>query len=146
MIALIQCVNYASVRVDGQVVADIKRGGLVFVGVEKSDTSANVLALFDKLRKLRVFPDEQGKMNLNIEQAQGEILLVPQFTLAADTKKGNRPGFEQAADPKTGKQLFKELCHCFKAQTDLVVGTGVFQADMKVALENNGPLTFWLQK
>lgn len=146
MIALIQCVNYASVRVDGQIVADIKRGGLIFVGIEKNDTSVNVSALFDKLRKLRVFPDEQGKMNLNIEQAQGEILLVPQFTLAADTKKGNRPGFEQAADPKTGKQLFEELCHCFKTQTDLVVGTGIFQADMKVALENNGPLTFWLQK
>nr|MBS9781074.1 D-tyrosyl-tRNA(Tyr) deacylase [Gammaproteobacteria bacterium] len=107
MIALVQRVNEASVRVDGQMVADIGAGALVFIGVEKGDSSDNAVALFNKLRKFRIFADDAGKMNLNIEQVGGELLLVPQFTLPAETKKGNRPGFDPVADPQTGKELFE---------------------------------------
>ncbi len=146
MIALVQRVNEASVRVEGQTVATIGAGALVFIGVEKGDNSDNATALFNKLRKFRIFADSDGKMNLNIEQVEGELLLVPQFTLPAETKKGNRPGFDPVADPQTGKELFEQLCNLFKAQTQLKVETGIFQADMKVRLENDGPLTFWLQK
>ncbi len=146
MIALVQRVNEASVRVDGQTVAAIGTGALVFIGVEKGDSSDNAIALFNKLRKFRIFADDAGKMNLNIEQVSGELLLVPQFTLPAETKKGNRPGFDPVADPQTGKELFEQLCELFKEQTELKVETGIFQADMKVRLENDGPLTFWLQK
>lgn len=146
MIALVQRVNHASVRVDGDIVADINSGLLVLVGVEKADNETNAHALFEKLRKFRIFADAQGKMNENIEQAGGDILLVPQFTLPAETKKGNRPGFDPVADPQTGKQLFDTLVEYFQQQTELRVETGIFQADMKVLLENDGPLTFWLQK
>lgn len=146
MIALVQRVNHASVTVDGQVVSSIQRGLLVFVGVEKNDESKNALALFEKLRKFRIFADEQGKMNFNIEQSEADILLVPQFTLPADTKKGNRPGFDPVADPETGERLFNEVIEHFQEKTELNVKTGVFKADMKVLLENDGPLTFWLQK
>ncbi len=146
MIALVQRVNDASVKVEGNIVAEIGQGALVFIGVEKGDTSDNAKALFDKLRKFRIFADDSGKMNLSIEQVNGEILLVPQFTLPAETKKGNRPGFDPVADPETGKKLFDEMCMLFQQQTDLKVETGIFQADMKVRLENDGPLTFWLQK
>ncbi len=146
MIALVQRVNEASVRVEGKTVADIGVGALVFIGVEKGDNTDNTIALFNKLRKFRIFADDTGKMNLNIEQVGGELLLVPQFTLPAETKKGNRPGFDPVADPQTGKKLFEKLCQLFKEQTELKVETGIFQADMKVRLENDGPLTFWLQK
>ncbi len=146
MIALIQRVNEASVQVEGKTVAEIGAGALVFIGVEKGDSTDNAMALFNKLRKFRIFADDTSKMNLNIEQVGGELLLVPQFTLPAETKKGNRPGFDPVADPQTGKTLFEELCTLFKEQTQLKVETGIFQADMKVRLENDGPLTFWLQK
>lgn len=146
MIALVQRVNHASVKVEGQVVAEIGSGLLVFIGVEKGDTSQNAIALSEKLRKFRIFSDASGKLNDNIEQAQGELLLVPQFTLPAETKKGNRPGFDPVADPETGKQLFDEVVEYFQQQTALTIGTGIFQADMKVLLENDGPLTFWLKK
>ncbi len=146
MIALVQRVNHASVRVNGDTVAAIESGLLVFIGVEKGDTSQNASDLFEKLRKFRIFADENGKMNLNIEQAGDEILLVPQFTLPAETKKGNRPGFDPVADPETGEALFDEIvCH-FQQKTAIPVQTGIFRADMKVLLENDGPLTFWLQK
>lgn len=146
MIALIQRVNHASVRVENQTVATINIGVLVLVGVEKGDSETNANALFEKLRKFRMFADESGKLNLNIEQVSGDILLVPQFTLPAETRKGNRPGFDPVADPDTGKRLFEQLVQRFREQTELTVETGVFQADMKVLLENDGPLTFWLQK
>ncbi len=146
MIALVQRVNHASVCVDGEMVSQIQQGMLVLIGVEKGDSEQNAKALFEKLRKFRIFADENGKLNDNIEQANGEILLVPQFTLPAETKKGNRPGFDPVADPETGKRLFEQLVTHFREQTSLTVETGVFQADMKVLLENDGPLTFWLQK
>lgn len=146
MIALVQRVNHASVRVDDEIVAEIATGLLVLVGVEKGDTEQNATALFEKLRKFRIFSDASGKLNDNIEQANGDILLVPQFTLPAETKKGNRPGFDPVADPETGKRLFDALTALFREKTALKVETGIFQADMKVLLENDGPLTFWLQK
>lgn len=146
MIALVQRVNHASVKVDGHIVASIDSGMLVLVGVEKGDEESNAQALFEKLRKFRIFADAQGKMNDNIEQANGQLLLVPQFTLPAETKKGNRPGFDPVADPQTGKRLFEALVAHFRQHTTLVVETGIFQADMKVLLENDGPLTFWLRK
>ncbi len=120
MIALLQRVNHASVKVDNAIVGEISSGLLVFIGVEKNDSQDNAKALFEKIRKFRIFADENGKLNHNIEQVQADILLVPQFTLAAETKKGNRPGFDPVAPPEL--------------------------ADMKVLLENDGPLTFWLQK
>ncbi len=146
MIALVQRVNHASIRVENKQVAAIHSGLLVFVGVEKGDEESNAQALFDKLRKFRIFSDENGKLNDNIEQAGGDILLVPQFTLPAETRKGNRPSFDPVADPETGKRLFESLLQRFREQTQLTVEAGVFQADMKVLLENDGPLTFWLQK
>lgn len=146
MIALVQRVNYASVEVEGERVATIDSGMLVFIGVEKHDETSNALALFDKLVKFRMFADEVGKTNNNIEQVKGDVLLVPQFTLPAITNKGNRPGFDPVADPDTGKRLFDEVVRQFCEQTDLRIQTGVFQADMKVLLENDGPMTFWIQK
>ncbi len=146
MIALVQRVNYASVKVSGKEVSAIGSGLLVFVGIEKGDEENNAKALFEKLLKFRIFGDEKGRLNLNIEQAQGELLLVPQFTLPAETNKGNRPGFDPVADPETGKYLFDNLVSHFQDKTQLSVKTGIFQADMKVLLENDGPLTFWLQK
>ncbi|MPV85529.1 D-aminoacyl-tRNA deacylase [Ostreibacterium oceani] len=145
MIALIQRVNYASVWVAGQEIATIERGILAFIGVEKHDTEKNALALFAKIQKFRVFPDAQGKLNENIEQAGGALLLVPQFTLPADTRKGNRPGFEPVACPVLGEQLFDYVVALSKA-TAIPTQTGQFKAEMKVRLENDGPLTFWLQK
>lgn len=146
MIALVQRVNHASVHVSGQEIAAIGSGMLVFIGVEKGDKITQAQALFDKLRKFRIFSDDSGKMNLNIEQVSGEILLVPQFTLPAETNKGNRPGFDPVASPELGQQLFEYVVSLFQTQTNLTLGTGQFQADMKVLLENDGPLTFWLKK
>ncbi len=146
MIALIQRVNHASVRVEGELVAAIDRGMLVLLGVERNDNENNAKALFEKLCKFRIFADKQGKMNENIIQSGGQILLVPQFTLPAETKKGNRPGFDPVADPVTGQRLFETMVEYFRTQTTIPTETGVFQADMKVLLENDGPLTFWLQK
>lgn len=146
MIALVQRVNHASVKVDGVLVSEIGFGLLVFVGVEKGDTTENAQALFEKLYRFRIFSDAAGRLNNNIEQAQGQLLIVPQFTLPAETAKGNRPGFERVADPQTGRQLFDELVEHFQSKTQLIVKTGVFQAEMKVLLENDGPLTFWLKK
>lgn len=146
MIALVQRVNNASVVVEEETVAAIQRGMLVFIGVEKGDTAKNAEALFEKLRKFRIFADENDKINHNIEQTNGEILLVPQFTLPAETQKGNRPGFDPVADAETGKRLFDKLVNDFHQKTDLTVAEGVFQAHMKVRLENDGPMTFWLKK
>ncbi|PIE45333.1 MAG: D-tyrosyl-tRNA(Tyr) deacylase [Gammaproteobacteria bacterium] len=146
MIALVQRVNHAAVTVNGQQIARIGKGMLVFIGIEKGDDMSQVVSLSEKLRKFRIFPDKQGKMNDNVEQFGGEILLVPQFTLAAETKKGNRPGFDPVADPQTANYLFDELINYFRQKTTAGIATGIFQADMKVSLENDGPVTFWLQK
>ncbi|WP_305460034.1 D-aminoacyl-tRNA deacylase [Photobacterium leiognathi] len=144
MIALIQRVSEASVTVDGHITGAIGKGLLVLLGVEKGDDEAKAQKLRDKVLGYRVFSDEDGKMNLNVQQAGGSVLVVSQFTLAADTKKGMRPGFSSGAAPTEVERLYEyfvEQCKAKEIQTE----TGIFAADMQVALNNDGPVTFWLQ-
>jgi len=144
MIGLLQRVSEASVEVDGECVATIGRGLLVLIGVERGDGSSEAARLLDRLVSFRVFEDEAGRMNLNVREVGGALLLVPQFTLVADTAKGNRPGFSRAAEPAHGKALFEELAASARTQ-GIAVAAGVFGATMRVALCNEGPATFWLQ-
>ena len=145
MIGLMQRVGSASVAVSGEEIAHIGRGILVFVGVEKQDNVPKVEKLLGKLLGYRVFEDARGKMNLSVQDVGGEVLLVPQFTLAADTNSGMRPGFSAAATPEEGKRWFDYLA--FKARDVLgQVQLGRFGADMQVSLLNDGPVTFWLQE
>lgn len=144
MIALIQRVNHANVKVAGKTIGEIERGLLVLLGVEKSDNSDIAKKLADKMLKLRIFSDLQGKMNLNVEQAKGGLLIVSQFTLVADTSKGNRPGFSNAAPPELGKQLYHDFYDYCAAQS-IDCAAGEFGADMQISLENDGPVTFHLQ-
>lgn len=144
MIALLQRVLEAEVRVEGVAVASIGRGLLVFVGVRPEDDVGAAQKLLAKLLKYRVFGDEHGKMNLNLSQIDGSLLLVPQFTLAADTRHGLRPGFSTAAAPELGRRLFEWLIAAARTQHPRVE-CGVFGADMQVALVNDGPVTFWLE-
>ncbi|MFK8029253.1 MAG: D-aminoacyl-tRNA deacylase [Gammaproteobacteria bacterium] len=143
MIALIQRVTHASVTVKGNIIGQINKGLLAFIGVEKGDGPAQVERLVERLCGYRVFSDNDGKMNLSVAQCRGELLLVPQFTLAANTDKGTRPSFSSAARPEDGERLFNEFVD--KARhTGLVIQTGEFGADMQVSLVNDGPVTFWL--
>lgn len=144
MIALIQRVSEASVSIDSKKTASITTGLVALIGVEKSDTAETALLLADKILTYRVFPDEAGKMNLDVKMSGGQILLVPQFTLVADTRKGRRPGFSSGASPDQGRDLFDKLVNDVSA-TGIEFGTGTFGADMQVALINDGPVTFWLQ-
>jgi D-tyrosyl-tRNA(Tyr) deacylase len=144
MIGLLQRVTGAEVRVDDQVVGQIGRGLLVLVGVEKNDTDAQAERLLERLLTYRVFPDAQDRMNLSLQDIQGDLLLVSQFTLAADTRKGTRPGFSPAAEPAEGRRLFDFLIARARERHP-VVQTGMFGAQMQVALTNDGPVTFWLQ-
>ncbi|XGA79965.1 D-aminoacyl-tRNA deacylase [Halomonas sp. CH40] len=144
MKALIQRVTRASVEVEGRTVGQIDQGLLVLVGVEKGDDQARADNLLHKLLNYRVFSDAQGKMNLNVQQAGGSLLLVSQFTLAASTRKGLRPSFSSAAPPEEGERLFNYLVA--QAQSgDVPVATGEFGANMQVALVNDGPVTFMLE-
>lgn len=148
MIALIQRVTDAQVVVDGETVGKIGKGLLVLAGVQKHDHDKSVKRLAERVANYRVFPDVDDKMNLSLKDIGGEILLVPQFTLAADTKKGNRPSFATAAPPQLGEQLFNHFCTCMKeimGEIDGDIQTGIFGADMKVSLLNDGPVTFWLE-
>lgn len=144
MIGLLQRVREASVEVDGQRIGAIGRGLLVLVGIEKGDTAAQAERLIDRLLGYRVFPDEQGRMNLSLNDVHGGLLLVPQFTLAADTGKGMRPSFTSAAEPSEGRHWFDFLLELAKRRHP-DVASGSFGADMQVALVNDGPVTFWLQ-
>jgi len=144
MIALLQRVLEAEVRVEGTAVASIKGGLLVFIGVRPNDDAMAAQKLLDKILKYRIFADEQGKMNLNLSQIDGDLLLVPQFTLAADTRHGLRPGFSTAAAPDLGRRLFEGLIAAARTRHSRVE-CGVFGADMQVALVNDGPVTFWLE-
>ncbi len=143
MKALIQRVDYASVTVDEQEISKIGVGLLVLLGVEKGDGEAQVRRMAERLLGYRVFEDEQGKMNLNVRDIGGELLIVSQFTLAANTQKGMRPSFSSAAEPAIAEALYVQLVeYCgIEYQADKV-STGQFAADMKVALLNNGPVTF----
>ncbi len=144
MIALLQRVSEASVRVDGDIVGSIDQGLLIFLCAERNDTQKEADALLAKLLAYRVFYDDNGKMNLNLAQVNGGLLLVPQFTLAADTRSGTRPSFTPAAPPALARQLFDYVVERARALHP-VVATGQFGADMKVSLINDGPVTFWLQ-
>jgi D-aminoacyl-tRNA deacylase len=144
MIALLQRVSHARVEIDGQVVASIGPGLLVLVGVRPADDERSARGLLTRLLQYRVFSDEAGKMNLNLVQVRGELLLVPQFTLAADTAKGLRPGFSTAAPPEQGRRLFDLFVQAAREQHDKVQ-TGVFGAHMQVSLTNDGPVTIWLE-
>lgn len=144
MIGLIQRVREASVHVEGQLVGAIGRGILVLVGVRRGDDEASADRLLERLLGYRVFPDEQDRMNLSVRDIRGGLLLVPQFTLAADTQKGTRAGFSTAAPPPLARQLFAYLVDAASA-AHAPVGTGVFGANMQVSLVNDGPVTFWLE-
>ena len=144
MIGLIQRVSEASVTVDATTIGHIEQGMLLLLGVEKEDGQAQIDKLVKKVSQYRMFSDEQGKMNLNIQQAGGSVLVVSQFTLVADTQKGNRPGFSRGASPEVGKALYLQFIEALKA-TGILVQTGEFGADMKVHLVNDGPVTFHFQ-
>jgi D-tyrosyl-tRNA(Tyr) deacylase len=144
MIALLQRVSQASVTVDGQLVGAIEAGLLVLLCAEKGDTEQEADALLSKLLGYRVFADAAGKMNRSVTDIGGALLLVPQFTLAADTKSGTRPSFTPAASPQDGLRLFEHVVRQARARHGKVE-TGKFGADMQVSLTNDGPVTFWLQ-
>ncbi len=145
MKALLQRVSHASVTVRNQLVAKINGGLLVFLGVEKNDTEQQADYLARKIVNLRIFEDENGKMNLSLKDVNGEILLVSQFTLAGDVSRGNRPGFETAAKPDDANRLYLYFSEQLRAQ-GIETQTGIFQADMQVELLNDGPVTFMLEK
>jgi D-tyrosyl-tRNA(Tyr) deacylase len=143
LIALVQRVTEARVVIDGQLVGAIGRGILALVGVERCDTEAQAARLVERVLGYRVFPDAEGKMNRSLLDIGGGLLAVPQFTLAADTRSGTRPGFSTAASPDDGRRLFEAFVA--RARQAVDVQTGRFGADMKVSLVNDGPVTFWLQ-
>ncbi len=143
MIALIQRVARAKVETGGQTVGEIDRGLLVLLGVERGDDDARCDKLLDKVLNYRVFSDADGKMNLNVCQAGGSLLVVSQFTLAADTAKGLRPSFSSAAEPQAAERLYQRFHR--RAAERLPTATGRFGAEMQVSLQNDGPVTFWLQ-
>ena len=144
MIGLLQRVQSAGVEVAGKPIANIGRGLLVLVGIQQGDTGKEAARLLERLLGYRVFPDRAGKMNLSVRDIAGDLLLVPQFTLAADTRTGMRPGFSTAADPADGERLFARLISLAGQQYERVA-SGQFGADMQVALVNDGPVTFWLE-
>lgn len=144
MIALLQRVRHASVTVDGALIGAIDAGLLVFLCAEKGDTEREADALLGKLLNYRVFSDDAGKMNRSVTDVAGGLLLVPQFTLAADTRSGTRPSFTPAAAPADARRLFDHVVAQARARHPMVA-TGQFGADMQVALTNDGPVTFWLQ-
>lgn len=143
MIALIQRVKQASVSVNNQIVGQINQGLLILLGIEQEDNEQNAVRLCEKVLGYRIFSDHEDKMNLNVKQVNGQVLVVSQFTLAADTKKGMRPSFTKGAHPNEANRLynyFVQLC-----EQQIPTQTGIFAADMQVSLINDGPVTFWLQ-
>lgn len=144
MIGLLQRVTHAQVEVDGEVIGAINQGLLVLVGVEQGDTSVQAERLAERLLNYRIFADADGRMNLNVTQIGGGLLLVPQFTLVADTDQGNRPGFSRAASPAIGQELFEVLVAAVR-NSGQSVATGRFGADMQVSLCNDGPVTISLR-
>jgi D-tyrosyl-tRNA(Tyr) deacylase len=144
MIGLLQRVSRAHVEVSGETIGSIERGLLVLVGVQRGDTIARGERLLERLLGYRIFPDADDRMNLSLRDIGGGLLLVPQFTLAADTRKGTRASFTSAAPPEEGKRLFDDLVARAHAAHPRVA-TGRFGADMQVSLVNDGPVTFWLE-
>ena len=144
MRVVLQRVTAASVEVDGQTVGEIGRGLLVLVAVQRDDTVRDITRLAERILGYRVFPDEQGRMNRSVLDENAGLLLVPQFTLAADTKKGTRASFTKAAPPEKGEDYFQQLVSACRS-TLHDVQTGRFGANMQVTLTNDGPVTFWLE-
>jgi D-tyrosyl-tRNA(Tyr) deacylase len=145
MKAVIQRVTSASVIVEGKTVGAIGQGILVLLGVEKGDSEAQADWLAEKIAGLRIFSDSEGKMNLGINEVNGSLLVVSQFTLAGNCAKGKRPSFDTAAPPEEGKRLYEYFVQAAR-RTGLPVETGIFQADMQVSLVNDGPVTFILER
>lgn len=143
MRAVVQRVTSASVSVDGQIVGQIQHGLLVFAGVAAGDGPADIEYVASKIQALRIFSDEQGRMNRSVTEAGGSVLLISQFTLLGDARKGRRPGFDAAADPATARRDYESLVDRLR-RLGLKVETGIFQADMQVALVNDGPVTILL--
>lgn len=144
MIGLLQRVTHAEVTVDGEVIGRIERGLMVLVAVHRDDTEKDVARLAERLLGYRVFPDEEGRMNRSVSDISGGLLLVPQFTLTADTKKGMRASFTKGAPPDMASAFFDKLVTACRAGLD-TVETGAFGANMRVSLTNDGPVTFWLE-
>lgn len=143
MRALIQRVTSASVKVDGKIVGKIGKGFLVFLGIYEEDTEEKIEKLTKKIVNLRIFNDENDKMNLSIKDVKGEILLISQFTLCADTRKGNRPSFVSAKNPKDANKIYEKIIESIRNE-NIIVEKGIFGADMKVELLNDGPVTILL--
>lgn len=143
MIGLLQRVTHADVTVAGKTAGNIGRGLLVLVAVHRDDSEKDVVRLSERLLGYRVFPDDAGRMNLSVRDIEGGMLLVPQFTLTADTKKGTRASFTKGATPEKASAYFDHLVVACRAELECVE-TGVFGADMQVSLTNDGPVTFWL--
>ncbi|WP_375447062.1 D-aminoacyl-tRNA deacylase [uncultured Fibrella sp.] len=141
MIAVLQRVSEAAVRIDGHVRGQIQRGFLVLLGITHTDTSDDVVWLARKIAGMRIFSDEAGKMNLDLATVEGSILLISQFTLHAETKKGNRPSFVEAAKPDLAIPLYEQLIARLSAEVGHPIQTGEFGADMQVSLVNDGPVT-----
>lgn len=141
MLSIIQRVSSANVVVESNQVANIQQGILALICVEKDDNHVHFNKMVDKILKYRIFEDDAGKMNLSLQDIVGEIILVPQFTLAADTKKGNRPSFSDGCPPDIAKEKIKEFVNIFKGKYPKTQ-TGIFGADMQVSLVNDGPVTF----
>ena len=143
MRALIQRVTSASVKVDGEIVGKIGKGFLIFLGIYEEDTEEKIEKLTKKIVNLRIFNDENDKMNLSIKDVKGEILLISQFTLCADTRKGNRPSFVSAKNPKDANVIYEKTIESIRNE-GVIVEKGIFGADMKVELLNDGPVTILL--
>ena len=141
MKVVLQRVSQASVTIDAKINAAIKSGLLILVGIEDADTDEDIIWLSNKITNLRIFDDENKTPNLSVKEIDGEILLVSQFTLHASTKKGNRPSYIKASKPDVAIPLYEKLIKQLEIDLDKKIGTGIFGADMKVALENDGPLT-----
>ena len=144
MIALLQRVSEAAVHVNEKMVGEIEKGILALIGIERGDSEKQAERLLQRVLAYRMFPDDTHRMNINVLQAGGRLLLVPQFTLAADTNSGNRPSFTRAAEPEEGRRLFDYLVQQARLEMD-DVATGIFGANMQVSLVNDGPVTFWLR-
>ena len=145
MKALIQRVNKACVEVEGIVVSKIDKGILLFLGVEKNDINSDINYIAEKVVNLRIFEDENEKMNLSLLEAQGELLIVSQFTLAASTKKGRRPGFDNAMNPDKAEEFYIDFINYIDEKYKIICKTGVFGKHMNISLINDGPVTFLLE-
>jgi len=141
MKVVIQRVSEASVKIDGQIKSSVEKGFLVLLGIEEADTDEDIEWLCGKIARLRIFNDEQGLMNLSIDEVKGDVLLISQFTLHASTKKGNRPSYIKAAKPEIAIPIYEKFIRMLEKEMNKKIYTGEFGADMKVSLINDGPVT-----